>query len=216
MPREGRSFPREIIGVVGSIKHQGLREDDSPIFYAHAQDVPVLAVRTTANPLSLLPAIRAAVHGAAPELIMSRVATTEQIVERSLTGSHFATLLLSGLATLGAILAAVGLYGVMSYAVGCRRQEIGIRMAVGAQRQDVMRLVVRQGMTLVLLGIGSGLALSVVFGWIFRSLLFHVSPFDPVPLAAISVLLGCVAFLACWLPAHRASRIDPMNALRHE
>ena len=216
LPREGRSFPREIIGVVGSIKHHGLREDDNPIFYVHAQDVPVLVVRTAANPLSLLPAIRAAVHGAAPELIMSRVATTEQIVERSLTGNHFAMLLLSGLAALGAVLAAVGLYGVMSYAVGCRRQEIGIRMAVGAQRQDIMRLVVRQGMTLVLLGIGSGLALSVVFGWIFRSLLFHVSPVDPVPLAAISVLLGCVAFLACWFPAHRASRIDPMDALRHE
>jgi predicted permease len=216
LPREGRSLPREIIGVVGSIKHHGLSEDDLPIFYVHAQDTPVLAVRTAGDPLSFLPAIRAAVQGAAPELIMSRVATTQQIVQRSLRGSQFATLLLSSLAALGAVLAAVGLYGVMSYAVSRRRQEIGIRMAVGAQRGDVLQLIIRQGMSLVLLGLGSGLALAVMFAWIFRGLLFQVSPADPLPLVAISALLGCVALLACWLPAHRATRIDPIEALRHE
>jgi putative ABC transport system permease protein len=89
-------------------------------------------------------------------------------------------------------------------------------MAVGAQRGDVLQLIIRQGMSLVLLGLGSGLALAVMFAWIFRGLLFQVSPADPLPLVAISALLGCVALLACWLPAHRATRIDPIEALRHE
>ncbi len=216
LPREGRNFPLEIIGVVGSIKHHGLRENAVPILYAHAQDAPVLAVRTAKDPVVSLPAIREALHGVNPELIMTRVATTEQIVERSLAGNYFASLLLVGLAALGVVLAALGLYGVMSYAVGRRRREIGIRMAVGAQRREVTRMIVRQGMLLVAAGLGIGLVLAGSFGRAFRSLLFEVSPADPMVLAGIAALLGVVSLIACWLPARRAAKIDSMEALRNE
>jgi len=119
-------------------------------------------------------------------------------------------------AVLGTALAAVGLYGVLTYAVSERTQEIGIRMALGAQRGDVLRMVLRQGMLLVALGIVTGLMGAQGFGRLMRSLLFNVSPTDPATLATIALLLSAVALLACWLPARRATKVDPMEALRHE
>lgn len=201
---------------MGSIKHRGLQGDDVPILFVHAKDAPVFVVRSSINPSSLVPAIRTAVHDVNPETIVSRVSTTEQIVERSLSDRRYGTRLIFAMSALGLVLAAVGLYGVMSYAVGCRTQEIGIRMAVGAQRQDVTRMIVRHGLFIATLGIAVGLVFSVVIGWTLESMLFGVSPINPPTLTTITILLGVVALLACWLPARRAANVDPMEALRNE
>ena len=212
--------PRRIIGVVGSVRQRGLREAALPILYAHYTDFGTgsiaLMARTAANPAAVLPALRAAIQKVNPELLMTRVSTAEQIVARSFAGQRFATLLMFVFAALGTLLAAVGLYGVLTYAVSQRTQEIGIRMALGAQRGDVLGMVLRQGMALVALGLIAGLTGAMTFGRLLRSLLFNVSPTDPLTFAAMTALLLAVALLACYIPARRATRVDPMEALRHE
>ena len=175
-----------------------------------------LTVRTKENPTAVLPAIRAAIQKVNPELVMTRVSAAEQIVAHSLAGQRFATLLMFVFAALGTLLAAVGLYGVLTYAVSQRIQEIGIRMALGAQRGDVLGMVLRQGMVLVAVGMVTGLIAAVAFGGLMRSLLFNVSPTDPATFVTIAMLLCAVALLACWLPARRATRTNPMEALRYE
>jgi putative ABC transport system permease protein len=211
---------RQIVGLVGSVRQRGLREAAVPILYVHYTDFGTgsvaLTVRTMGNPTALLPAIRAAVQQVNPELLMTRVSTAEQIVAHSFAGQRFATLLMFVFAALGTALAAVGLYGVLTYAVSQRTQEIGIRMALGAQRRNVLGMVLREGMLLVALGIVMGLMGALVFGRLMRSLLFNVSPTDPATFVTIAVLLSAVALLACWLPARRATRTNPMEALRYE
>jgi len=212
--------PREIVGVVGSVRQRGLREEAVPILYVHYTDFATgniaLTVRTKEKPALVLPALRAAIQQLNPELVMTRVSTAEELVAQSFAGQRFATLLMFVFAVLGTALAAVGLYGVLTYAVSERTQEIGIRMALGAQRGDVLRMVLRQGMLLVALGIVTGLMGAQGFGRLMRSLLFNVSPTDPATLATIALLLSAVALLACWLPARRATKVDPMEALRYE
>lgn len=211
---------RQIVGVVGSVRQHGLREPAAPILYAHYTDFATgsaaITVRVTGNPIALLPAIRAAIQQVNAELLMTGVFTAEEIVARSLAGQRFATFLMFVFAALGTVLAALGLYGVLTYAVSQRTQEIGIRMALGAQSGDVLGMVLRQGMLLVALGIIIGLACAVGFGRAMQSLLFNVSPTDPLTLVVISFLLCTVALLACWLPARRAARVDPMEALKEE
>jgi putative ABC transport system permease protein len=191
-----------------------------PILYSHYTDFGTgsiaLVVRTIANPGALLPALRAAVREVNPELLMTRVATAEQVVAQSFAGQRFSTLLMFIFAALGTLLAAVGLYGALAYAVSQRIQEIGIRMALGAQRSNVMGMVLRQGLVLAALGIGVGLLAAVAFGHLLRSLLFNVSPTDPTTFATITALVFAVALLACYLPARRATRVNPVEALRHE
>jgi len=216
--------PRRIIGVVGSVRQHGLREAAVPILYRHYTrygmefDVGsfALMVRTKENPIAIMAAIRAAIKEADPELVMTRVATGEQIVDRSLAGQRFATLLMLFFAALGTLLAAVGLYGVLTYAVSQRTQEIGIRRALGAQHRHVLRMVLRQGMTVVAVGIAAGLVGGLALGRLMRSQLFNVSPADPATFVIIAVLLSAVGFFSCWLPARRATQVDPMEALRHE
>ena len=218
--KKGRpGMARRIVGVVGSIRQHGLREPAVPVLYTHYTDFATgsiaLTARTKENPVAMLPALRAAIQNVNPELLMTRVSTTEQIVARSFASERFATLLMFVFAALGTLLAAVGLYGVLTYAVSQRTQEVGIRMALGAQRGDVLGMVLRQGMRLVALGIVAGLAVALVFGRVMRSLLFNVSPNDPLTFATITLLLSAVALLACWLPARRATKIDPIEALRY-
>ena len=216
LPRKGAGAPREVIGVVGDIKHRGLHSADVPILYWHSQEAPALIVRTSANPAVLLPAIRETIRKMDPELIVSRVFTTEQIVARSLADRHFGTLLMFAFAGLGTLLAALGLYGVTSYAVSQRTQEIGVRMALGAQRGDVLRLIIGRGMHLVALGIAVGMVGAFIVTRGIRTLLFNVSSTEPTTFAAIAVLLAVIALLACYLPARRAANVDPMEALRNE
>jgi putative ABC transport system permease protein len=212
--------PREIVGVVGSVRQRGLREEAVPILYVHYTDFATgsiaLTVRTQENPAVVLPALRAAIQQVNPELVMTRVSTAEELVAQSFSGQRFATLLMFVFAALGTLLAAVGLYGVLTYAVSQRVQEIGIRMALGAQRADVLGMVLRQGMTLVAVGMVTGLIAALAFGRLMGSLLFNVSPTDPATFVTIAILLCAVALLACWLPARRAATVDPMEALRYE
>lgn len=214
LPRKGAGAPREIIGVAGAIKHRGLQGAEVPILYWHSQEAPAFIVRTSQNPAALVTAIRAILRKVDPELVVSRAFTTEQIVARSLADRRFATLLMLAFDGLGTLLAALGLYGVTAYAVSRRKREIGLRVALGAQREDVLRLILGQGMRLVGVGIAAGLVSALILARAMQSLLFVVTPADPRILTVVSVLLAAIALLACYVPARRATRMNPTDVLR--
>jgi putative ABC transport system permease protein len=140
----------------------------------------------------------------------------EQLIGRSIAPQRFNLSLLSLFAALGLLLAAVGIYGVMAYSVSQRTHEFGIRMALGAQTRDVLKLIMRQGMMQALIGVGIGLIASLTLTRLMKSLLFGVSPTDPLTFALIALLLTTVALLACYIPARRAARVNPLTALRYE
>jgi len=140
----------------------------------------------------------------------------KQVLFEATAQRRFTLMVLSVFAALALLLTLVGLYGVLSYTVSRRRREIGIRMALGAQRQNVLRLVLREGLLVVTLGIAAGLSGALILMRVMRNLLYDITPTDPLTFVAISLLLGTVAFLACWIPARHASRVDPMEALRYE
>jgi predicted permease len=212
--------PEIVVGVVANVKHNGLNADDSMDAYESVAQQPwpyaVVAVRTARGSEAILPSIRAVIAGFDPDLAVYGVRSMEEITAESL-GSRRLTLTLVGLfAALALVLATVGIYGVMSYVVAGRTQEIGIRMALGAQRSDIFRLVVGQGMALAAAGLALGLIAAAGLTRFLGSLLFHVNAFDPVTYGGVTVLLGAVAFLACYIPARRATRVDPLVALRYE
>jgi putative ABC transport system permease protein len=212
--------PEEVVGVVGNVKHNGLETDDSMDAYESVAQQPwpyaVVAVRTTQGSEALLPSIRAVIAGYDPDLAVYGVRSMAEITAESL-GSRRLTLTLVGLfAALALLLATIGIYGVMSYVVAARTQEIGIRMALGAQQHDIFKLVVGQGMALAGAGLVLGLIAAAGLTRFLTSLLFHVKAFDPVTYGAVTVLLGGVALLACYIPARRATRVDPLVALRYE
>lgn len=212
--------PKRIIGLVGSVRQRGPRQAEVPIYYMHLhmQDMNHLAVavRTSENPRAVIPVLQETIRKLDPELVMTHVSTTEEIVTSSLSGQHFAALLMTGFAALGLVLAAVGLYGVISYTVAQRTREIGVRMALGALPRDVIRMVLHRGLWLSISGAVVGLSAGMLVMWSADSLRFHVSAADPKIAAAVGLFMCAVALLACWLPAHRAARVDPMNALRDE
>jgi putative ABC transport system permease protein len=159
------------------------------------------------------------IHELDPDVAISDVGTMEDMAWRSIARPRFNTLLLTVLAVVATALAVVGIYGVMSYAVSQRTREIGIRMALGANSGDVLKLVIRHGMTLTLIAVSLGLALSfaltrLLSGWL--GWLYQVKPTDPVTFIGVSLLLSAVAFLACYIPARRATKLEPMETLRHE
>jgi putative ABC transport system permease protein len=173
-------------------------------------------VKTSVEPLSLVEPIKGEVQAIDKDQPLGNVQSLDSIVERSVAPRRFNLLLLGVFAIIALLLGAVGLYGVMSYAVTQRTREIGIRMALGAQRSDVLRLVIRQGMLLSSIGILIGLAASFAVTRLIKSLLYGVSATDPATLIIISLLLTAVALLACYVPARRAMKVDPMVAVRHE
>jgi putative ABC transport system permease protein len=210
----------EVIGVVANVKHNGLNQDDSMDVYESVEQQPwpyaVVAVRTSHAGESLLPEIRDIVAGWDPDMAVFGVQTMDEITADSL-GTRRLTLTLVGLfAALALLLATVGIYGVMSYVVAGRTQEIGIRMALGAQRGDIFKLVVGQGMALAGAGLALGLVAAAGLTRFLSSLLFHVNAFDPITYSVVTALLGGVALLACYIPARRATRVDPLIALRYE
>jgi putative ABC transport system permease protein len=212
--------PEQVVGVVANVKHNGLIENDSMDVYESVAQQPwpyaAVAVRTAQGGVAVLPSIRAAMAEYDPDLAVSTVRTMDQITAASL-GPRKVTLTLVGLfAVLALVLATIGIYGVMSYIVSGRTQEIGIRIALGAQRADVFKLVVGQGMALAGAGLVLGLIAAAGLTRFLGSQLFHVKAIDPITYCGVTLLLGGVALLACYIPARRATRVDPLVALRYE
>jgi putative ABC transport system permease protein len=209
-----------VIGVVDEIRHQGLDQAIEEVAYLNIQQLPrpmmALVLRCSLSPLSLAPSLRQAVTEMDPALPIFDVMTMKARLAKSVAGRRFNLLLLGTFAALALLLAGVGVYGVIAYLVSDRTREVGIRMALGAQCRDVQRLVLRQGLTLAGLGIGIGLPGALAATQLLRSLLFGISPIDPVTYLVIPLLVLGVAGLACWVPARRAARVDPMVALRCE
>ncbi len=212
-----------VIGVAADVKHLSLREDPPPEMYVlYTQKVyPSLlvmnaVVRARVEPASLTAACRAAVQAVDPNLPIANVETLAGIIEDSLTAQRFAMLLLVGFGALALALASVGLYGLVTYAVGQRTQEIGVRMALGAGRDDIFRLILREGAVSALPGVPVGLALAVTVSRVLARFLYGVGPFDPLTFAAVPALLVIVVFAASALPARRAIHLDPLVALRSE
>ena len=223
--------PVQIVGVVGHVKHWGLDSDDTakirneiyfPFlqlpdkFMSEAVAGLTLVLRTGPDPLRLVSAVRAQVAGPTEDQPIFEVATMEQIISDSLTERRFAMLLLIIFASTALVLAAVGIYGVMSYAVSRRTHELGVRIALGAPRGEILRLVVRDGMAMAAAGAAVGLAGALGLTRFLASLLYGVRPADPLTLAAVLLLFGGIAVLACYIPAWRATRVDPLVALRYE
>ena len=209
-----------IVGVVGNAKHYWLEEDQRPQVYgAFSQDPGIFAtavLRTTVEPLSLTEPVRQAIWRVDPDQPMWKIRTVEFLVNRATADRKFLMALMGIFATLALVLTIIGLYGVISYLVNQRTQEIGIRMALGAQMRDIMGLVLKQGMVLVLTGVGLGLAAAWMLTRVMSRLLFQVSATDPLTFVGISLLLITVALLACYIPARRATKVDPLVALRYE
>jgi putative ABC transport system permease protein len=216
-----------IIGVIGDVRHNGLNQPIAPEIYTlHEQELAskfanpsnsmYLAVHTTIEPTSLVGAIRHEVQELDREQPIDQIATMEELLATSLSQSRFSTLLLGIFAGVALILAAVGIYGVMAYSVEQRTHEIGIRVALGAQTGDVLSLVIRQGLVLAIAGVGIGLGAALIITRVMTSLLYGVTATDPLTFAIISLLLTGVALVASFIPARRATKVDPMVALRYE
>jgi putative ABC transport system permease protein len=209
----------EIIGVVADARHKSPNHPLEPAYYAPLSQstrvLPIsLVIRTAGDPSQLTPAIRRAVGAEDKDLPLEEVATMERITANALSDSRFISVTLGVFALIALLLGATGIYGVISYSVAERAREIGVRMALGAQRLDVLRLVLAQGMKLALIGVTLGLIAAYGLTRLMKSLLFEVSATDPLTFAAISILLVFVAALACWMPARRATKVDPLVALR--
>jgi len=209
-----------VIGVVGDAKHYYVDEDPRPQLYvAYSQNPGIFAtllIRTSVEPLSLAEQVRQAVWKVDPDQPMWKIRTVEYLVGRSVADRKFLMALMGIFASLALILTMIGLYGVISYLVNQRTQEIGIRMALGAQLGDILRMVIKQGMLLVFTGVALGLAASWLLTRLMTRLLFQTSATDLVTFSSITVLLIVVALLACYLPARRATKVDPLDALRYE
>lgn len=209
-----------VVGVAASVKQYALDTDSRVALYTpHLQSGAgglSVVVRTTTDPLSLAAAVTREARALDPNLALYDVKAMGQWFSESLARRRFAMLMLGLFAVVALLLAGIGIYGVMSYTVAQRTRELGIRIALGAQRRDVLKLVVDQGMRLAGLGVGLGLVSAIVLTRVMSSLLFGVGAKDPLTFAAIALLLTAVALLACWIPARRATRVDPMIALRCE
>jgi putative ABC transport system permease protein len=211
---------RSVVGVVAHVKNYGVDQPSRfETYFPNAQRPAgggALVLRSSASAAALSSALRAAVHSVDPDVPLFDIRELEAVVAENTAPQRLSVVLIASFAGLALLLAAVGIYGVISYGVTQRAHEIGIRLAVGAQRGDILRLVVGQGAKLTGIGLAVGLAASLGLGRAISGLLFRVSPFDPAALAGVSLLLLAVALAACYLPARRAARTDPMVALRHE
>ena len=214
-------IPREVVGVVGDVKQRALdtRSPVATLYQPFAQN-PVagihLVVRTATPPYGLIPAITRSIHSLDPEQPVQDVASMDTIVARSLSQRRFSMLLLGAFAVLAMFVAMVGIYSVQSYMVRRRVREIGLRMALGSQLSDVVRLIVAQGLKPTLAGVVIGLAVALALGRVLATFVYEVRSFDPLTLLVVSLLLTLVAVAASLLPAYRATKIDPIQALRDE
>jgi putative ABC transport system permease protein len=217
---ENEIVPSEIIGVVGNVCQKGLDVIPEPtVYWPHPELVysaMTILVRSSSDPLALLPTIRNELHRIDPEQPLASVATMDQLLADSLSRSQFTMLLLGIFAAFALVLACIGIYGLMAYSVTQRTQELGVRMALGAQRRDVLGLVLAQGVRLTLLGVALGIFGALALSRLLATLLFGISATDPLTFAGVAALLALVALAACFIPARRATRVDPLVALRYE
>jgi putative ABC transport system permease protein len=212
--------PSEIVGIVGDVRHEDLESKVPVVVYETESqstfDSMYFGVRTTGNPESLISGVRSVIRNLDSELPLDAVGTVDTLVETSLSQRRFAMLLMAIFAGLAMALAMVGIYGVLSYSVTQATQEIGIRLALGAQRGDVMRLVLRYGGLLIGVGVVVGIGAAMLAGRLLATQLFEVRPTDPVTYAVVAGALALTGFVACLVPAWRAMRVDPIIALRNE
>ena len=210
----------EVIGIVGNVKHRSLDAHPKPELYFPYLQYPgnfmTLVVRTPSDPVNAISAVRNQVLGLDPDQPVFDIKTMDERLSKSVAVSRFIMLLLGVFAALATLLAAVGIYGLMSYTVSQRTHEIGVRMALGAGAGDVVKLVLRDGLKLVLAGVGIGVAGALMLTRLMESLLFEVSSTDTLTFIVITSILAGVALAACFVPARRATRVDPMVALRYE
>jgi putative ABC transport system permease protein len=214
------SVARQIVGVFHDVRNTGPRQADVPEievpFWQYSLPFAAVAVHTTSDPRNAIKDVAAAVQSVDPDLPLTQVRTMQQLVSLTLAGDRWITVLYAGFGFAALLLAILGVYGVMSYSVAQRTHEIGIRMALGAERVDVLRLILKEGLLLAGIGVGAGLAGALVLTRVMRSSLFGVSPTDPVTFASVATLLVAVSVAGCLVPAQRAMRVDPLVALRHE
>jgi putative ABC transport system permease protein len=210
----------EVIGVVGNVRYDSLIDESPPaVYFAHpdlAYSFMTLVIRTDGDPASIAPAVQREIRGLDPNQPVSDVRTMDQVMSEWVSRSRFNTLLLGLFAALATLLSAVGIFGVMNYSVALRTRELGLRLAVGAQPRQVLLLVLKQGLLLTVLGVVVGLAAALALTRLLSGLLFGVEAFDLSTFTTISLLLIAVSLLACYIPARRAMRIDPLRALRYE
>ena len=218
--RDDRYAWFQIVGVVRDVKNSGLKEAGEPTYYLPAAQVPLqdmmLLVRTSSEPTAIISSVQRAVWTIDPNQAISDVKTMEQVISDSVAQPRFNMFLMVMFGVLALLLAVVGIYGLLSYAVTQRKQELGIRMALGANRVDVLKLVLRQGMTLALLGEAVGLIGALALTRVMRGLLFGIGPFDAGTFVTVAIATTLVALAACYIPARRATKVDPLVALRYE
>jgi ABC-type antimicrobial peptide transport system permease subunit len=219
-PPEQASDWLEIVGVVTHIQNYALGDPTREQTYIpHTQHQPWsegFVMRTELEAPALIASVRSAMAELAPDLPIFDLSTMNEVFRSSISTQRLTMMLLGTFAGLALLLAAVGLYGVLSYSVGQRTREIGVRMALGAQSADVVSLVVRHGFKLASLGLLLGAAAAFALTRLLRTVLYEVSPFDPASFAAVAVVLALIGLFACWLPARRATRVNPIEALRAE
>jgi putative ABC transport system permease protein len=210
----------EIVGVVGHVKNYGVDQESRVEVYLPYEQSPLttttLIVRAENDPAALAAGVREAVKAVDPEIPVYAMRSLPDIVSERTAERRLAVVLISVFAAVALLLAAVGIYGVMSYAVAQRTQEIGIRMALGAERRDILRMVLRHGSLMAALGVAIGIAVALVLARLITSLLFQVSATDPPTFSVVPVALAAVALVACYIPARRATRVDPLVALRYQ
>jgi putative ABC transport system permease protein len=217
----GRGRPStQIVGVVSNSRTDDLTQAAQPEIYLSLwQATPFskhLVIRTAADPRLLMESVRRALHSVEPTVAIENVKTLEQIRSDSLASRTFAMQLLVGFSLAASVLTLVGVYGVLSLSVASRRREIAIRAAVGAARRDLRNMIFAEGFRLIAGGVIAGICSALIFSRVLRSFLFEVQPDDPVTLLAVGLLFTGVALLACWVPTHRATKVDPLEALRYE
>jgi ABC-type antimicrobial peptide transport system permease subunit len=221
--------PREIIGVVGDVREFGIDQPSAPIAYlmqAQISDIltdtmakgrpPQWILRTGGSPLSISDTIRREVHSIDPSVAVANFSSMEFMAGNSILQYRFNMTLMGVFGTVALLLSVIGIYGVLSYQVGRRAREMGIRLALGADSRKLLRLVVGQGMFLTTVGIVIGLAGALALSHVLTALLYGITPRDPVTLIVVGLMLGAAAFLACYIPARRAAKVHPMVALRYE
>jgi predicted permease len=219
LPALSNTVPRQVVGIVGDVKQRNLTEGSTPTVYFYTRAPygrATLVIRTSVPPATLARPAAAAIHAIDPDQPVGDIRTMVQVLDGKLTPQRFSALVLGGFAGVALLLAAVGISGVLSYIVRGRRREIGIRTALGAQRADVLRLVLVEGIWPALVGIAAGTSAALGSARVLKTLVFGVSPSDPLSLAAVAAALALVALAASLVPAYRALRLDPVKALRAE